>query len=278
MVVAGLMLLTLFLPWFVAGQGSDRDVAMSWDVLNEADGAMVAFLITAWIVALTALGLGFALQGPAVSGTNLGLGLLGIVLFLVAVASVDMPGTWRFASEGAALAWLALVLLIGLAIAAHLRLRIGSPLALRVFQGGLAVPTVVLLLVHFILRVVEFGDLPKPIRQELIFDCIFIVATSFLALAVCVTSMAAAATIRRKARTLSIGSLVVLYTLVGADCVYVVVRPATLSDEWGIALPIFNMLLLCGGLVVLLANGAVNLVCDLRHLFRQYSEHMHSGD
>lgn len=257
-IVAGFLLLgTIFIPW----SGSETTIVMSWTLVADAPGVINAFLIGAWVIGLASIFVSIFLRGSSMSYFQAALGLLGVILFLVVVeeamdAAALGPYPYR-TSHVVVLGSMVVLLWIAAIVVGNVRLRIGPKPVVRVFQGLCGAGLAVLMAVTFFRTIAAFSDLPKPVKETLVFDLILHIALqlSVIVAGAMVASHAASGKIGRYNFTRA--GLHVLYSSLVVLGIYLLVRPAVLAESGWLALSFLNSILLISSIGMLFCVGAV---------------------
>ncbi len=276
MVMAGLMLATLFIPWHYAS-GSRFDmrtgtyvssgVTFSWTLID-GNSKFAVWVIATWVCALATMILAPILKGIP---RGLALGGIGIVasVFLM-VYLFDQPVRYRQIKALKVIDIISNILLLLMMIATHVRIRGGPNTFLRIVQivtGGAAT---ILLVVQIIIQLAD-GD--SPFRQMSSMKepwSVLCQITLMLTLAGTLTC-AILALIHGAARalnrgTLSVASVTLMYVTQVTGTVLMGLFAAASLEQFGSLLAIGNVSFMTFGVLLILISGVVQTVDGLRRL------------
>ena len=280
-IVAGsLILLTFFVPWFIGstptfalGSTQGRSpVLMSWDVLSEGPGGLVAFLITAWCVGLSAVIAGFCARGLTLAIWNASHGFIGVAFLIVLLStSSSTSGIPKVLMGRTALLVVWAIAFLMLLPVTHVRRQIGRAPAIRGLQGAIAGILSMLTAIGLLMVVTDFVELPKALREAFIVDLLMSIVVHLLALAGGVLALIDAARPKCPSRVLADVSLGLLLGLILLMAFYVVIRPATMDGiPGGVSLFLLNfVVLICGPLFFLLLAGGGRIIVESVRIHRR---------
>ena len=272
-IAAGVLILaTIIMPWEV-GRGTGDKAVMSWKVISTLTANDCSFLIGTWVIGAAAVAVSLCVRDLALRAAHVGMGLLGIVLFWVALGGgatepfklvlEALPGK----SAGVMQWWFWLLLVTCLAIALNVRLRMGGRLAVRltvgVLAGGLAVWTVV----RFFTTISAFTN--STDKDEMVLYLITALVAMVAMITICIIALVDVASIKDDKRKLSRGAVLSLYgTMAFLFAVLSVAWPLHMQPQPGMfMLKMVNTVVLVAGLLTIFASGVIELTGLLTEWF-----------
>ena len=276
MVMAGLMLATLFIPWHyassshidpIASRYVSSGVTFSWHLID-GNSKFAVWSIATWVCALAAMILAPLLKGIPRGLALTAVGLVAAVFLMVYLS--DQPRSFRDVKALRVLDTITSILLLLMMIASHVRLRGGPNTFIRIVQivtGGAAT---ILIVVQII---IQLADSDSPFRQmNRMKDpwnvlCQITIMLTFVG----TLTSAALALIHGCAKglhtaTLSAASVTLMYVTQVTSLVLLGLFTAAAVEQFGSLLAIANMgFIIFGGLLILIA-GLVQLIDGLRRV------------
>jgi len=271
-ILAGAMILaTIFIPW-LAGRGMPGvgrvKVLMSWNMLGEMSGRDCSYLIGAWVVGAAAIAVSLCVRGLALRLSHLGMGLLGIILFWVAITGrgalflrfrtiLDvLPGKPGDAMQW----WYWYLLVVAVMIAMGLRLRLGARIPVRVAVGVLVAGLAVWTAIRFFTTISDFSEMSKNQKEQQVLYLIAMLASLVAVITACVLALVDTASLRVDKKKLARGALYAIGGALGiVGFVFGVILPLHVTKSPGMILYMANSYLVIVGLFILFAAGAIGL-------------------
>ena len=272
-VVAGVLILaTIVVPWEV-GRGTNGKAVMSWNVISRLLARDCSFLIGTWVIGAAAVAVSLCVRDLALRASHVGMGLLGIVLFWVAM---DGGASWPFRlvlealpgkSAGVMQWWFWLLLVTCLAIALNVRLRMGGQIAVRATVGVLAAGLAVWTIVRFFTTISEFTR--STDKDKMVLYLITALVAMVATITICVVALVDVASTKVDKRNLARGAVLSLYGTMG-------VLFAVLSVAWPlhmIQMPgtrmctMVNTVVLVAAVLTIFSNGVIELTGLLIEFF-----------
>lgn len=284
LVAGSLILATLLVPLMTRRSSATFDMShgmtrtnVTWDVMDEMRGQDCSYLICAWVIGAATLATCLFVRGLALRLAHVGLGLLGIMLFWLAISSLGLGpfspksalavfSVLSMSSMRPMLWWYWSFAAVCLTTVISIRIRLGNRPSMRVVVGVFAVTLAVLTTIGFFTTISDFNAINAS------FDGLFgggegNVTLYFMAMLGAVVAMAVACamalvdvgTLAADRKQLARGALATIYGTLVLLLFFLCFYSLHPGGRFRVVLFMVSTFVLIGGLCAIFSSGVINL-------------------